>query len=154
MKRFRRVPSLVTRTALGALAPVGKTQSAVDAGSFASISGSTPSATHPHLDLAYRRATERTNIRNYLFDTFGPYPIAGGAILGALNPADQTPPEWGKGARAYGQRVGSNFSIATFTTTTCYALAGGNIARESIYGGDRTRCLGATSAPRLRERTR
>jgi hypothetical protein len=46
MKRFRRVPSLVAQTALGALAPVGKTQSAVDAGSFASISDSTSSATH------------------------------------------------------------------------------------------------------------
>jgi hypothetical protein len=124
MKRFRPAPFLVALTALGALAPVGKAQPTVDVGSFARTSGSpSPSATHPQLDLTYRRPTERAKIRNHLFDTFGSYPIAGGAILGAVNQADKTPPEWGKGARAYGRRVGSDFSTAMVTTTTCYALA-------------------------------
>lgn len=124
MKRFRAVPFLVALTALGALAPVGKAQSAVDVGSSSSTSGSpSPGTTHPQLDLTYRRPTEKTKIRNYLFDTFGPYPIAGVAVLGAINQADKTPPEWGQGAGAYGERVGSDFGIAMVTTTTRYALA-------------------------------
>jgi hypothetical protein len=62
-------------------------------------------------------------LRNYLFDTLGPYPIVGAAILGGINQADKTPPEWGQGAGAYGERVGSDFGIAMVTTTTRYALA-------------------------------
>jgi hypothetical protein len=128
MKRFRRVPFLGALTALAALVPPGKAQSAVDVGSFASISDLlSPRATHPQLDLAYRRPTERAKFRNYHFDIFGPHPIAGGAILGAIHQADKTPRVWGKGAKAYGQRVVSDFSFAVVTT-------GGNITREFIYG--------------------
>jgi hypothetical protein len=126
MKRFRAVPLLMAMTTLGALAPVGKAQSAVDVGSSSSSAASpSPSTTKPQLDLtlAYRPPTERTKLHNYLFDTFGPYPMAGVVILGALNQADKTPPEWGQGAGAYGERVGSDFGIAMVTTTTRYALA-------------------------------
>jgi hypothetical protein len=124
MMRFRVVPLLVTITALGALAPMGKTQSGADLGSSSSDTVSrSPSATQPRLTLTYRRPTERTKLRNYFFDTFGPYPIVGAAVLGGINQADKTPPEWGQGAGAYGERVGSDFGIAMVTTTTRYALA-------------------------------
>lgn len=126
MMRFRVVPLLIAMTTLGALAPAGKAQSAVDVGSSSSSAASpSPGTTKPQLDLTltYRRPTERTKLRNYLFDTFGPYPVAGVVILGALNQADRTPPEWGQGAGAYGERVGSDFGIAMVTTTTRYALA-------------------------------
>src|SRR5271156_495865 len=115
MMRFRVVPLLVAMTTLGALAPAGKAQSVVDVGSSSSSAASpSPGTTKPQLDLSltYRRPTERTKLRNYLFDTFGPYPVAGVVILGALNQADRTPPEWGQGAGAYGERVGSDFGIA------------------------------------------
>ena len=79
--------------------------------------------THAELKLTYVRPTEKIKIRNYLFDAFGPYPIAGAAILGAINQAHNTPPEWGQGFKAYGERVGSDFGIALATTTTRYALA-------------------------------
>jgi hypothetical protein len=60
---------------------------------------------------------------HYLFDTFGPYPIAGAGVLGAINQADKTPPEWGQRFTAYSERTGSDFGIAIVTTTTLYALA-------------------------------
>jgi hypothetical protein len=124
MKMFRVVPLLMAITGLGALAPVGKTQSVADVGSSSSDTASrSPSTTQPQLNLTYRRPTEKTKLRNYFFDTFGPYPIAGAAILGGINQADKTPPEWGQGAGAYGERVGSDFGIAMVTTTTRYALA-------------------------------
>jgi hypothetical protein len=125
MKRFLRVvPSLIVLAGLGALAPLGKTQSAA-AGSSSVLTAvsPSPSTTGRKLDLTYSRPTERTKLRNYFFDTFGPYPIAGAAILGAINQADKTPPEWGQGASPFGERVGSDFGIAMVTTSTRYGLA-------------------------------
>ncbi len=123
MMRLRLVPFLIALATLGGLAPVAKAQSAVDFGSSSNNAAAPSITTGPQLDLTYRRPTEQTKIRNYLFDTFGPYPIAGVAILGAINQADKTPPDWGQGTEAYGERVGSDFGIAMVTTTTRYALA-------------------------------
>jgi hypothetical protein len=128
MKRFRVIPLLVAMASLGAIAPLGKTQSAVGAGTSSSNAESSSSRTssrggQPHLYLAYRRPTERMKLKNYFFDTFGPYPIVGAAILGAVNQGNHTPPEWGQGFKPYGERVGSDFGIAMVTTTTRYALA-------------------------------
>ena len=123
MKRFRVVPLLIAITALGTVVPVGEAQSAAGGSSSGNIISSSFSTTNRELNLAYRRPTERTKLRNYFFDTFGPYPIVGAAISGGINQADKTPPEWGQGAGAYGERVGSNFGIAMVTTTTRYALA-------------------------------
>src|ERR1035441_7449012 len=85
-------------------------------------------------DLTYSRPTEKTRLRNYFFDAFGPYPImfsdAFGpypimfsALAGGINQADKTPPEWKQGAAGYGKRFGSDFGIAAVTTTTRYALS-------------------------------
>jgi hypothetical protein len=124
-KRMRVVPFLIAITWLGALVPAVRAQSAVGAGSSSSNAGSpfSSSTSHASLDLNYNRPTEKTKIRNYLFDAFGPYPIAGAAILGAVNQAHNAPPEWGQGFNAYGERVGSHFGISLATTTTRYALA-------------------------------
>jgi hypothetical protein len=124
MKRVRIVPFLMAISFLGALAPVGIGQSAAGEGSSSrNVAAPFSSTTHTHVDLAYVRPTEKIKIRNYLFDAFGPYPIAGSVILGAINQAEKTPPEWGQGFKAYGERVGSDFGIALATTTTRYALA-------------------------------
>jgi hypothetical protein len=124
MKRFRHVLLFIAVASLGTLVPFANAQSGA-VGRFSSSNTVLPSsgATHLQLDLTYTRPTERIKLRNYFFDAFGPYPIAGTAILGGINQADKTPPEWGQGAEAYGERVGSDFGIAMVTTTTRYALA-------------------------------
>jgi hypothetical protein len=133
MKTFRVVPLLIAITALGVLAPVASAQSAIEAESSSSDAASpSASTTSPRLDLTYRRPTERTKLRNYFFDTFGPYPIVGAAIVGGINQADKTPPEWRQGAAAYGERVGSDFGIAMVTTTTRYALAAA-FREDTVY---------------------
>jgi hypothetical protein len=103
---------------------MAKAQSVADTG-FASgnVVSRAPAAPPARLELAYKPPTERAKLRGYLFDTFGPYPIAGAAVMGGLDQASKTPPEWGQGAGAYGERVGSNFGIEMITTTTRYALA-------------------------------
>lgn len=76
-----------------------------------------------HSDLTYIRPTTKTKLHNYLFDAFGPYPIAGAALAGGINQADKTPPEWKQGVEGYSKRFGSDFGIAAVTTTTRYTLA-------------------------------
>jgi len=71
----------------------------------------------------YVRPTEKQKLHNYAFDMIGPYPILGAALAAGINQADNTPPEWGQGAEAYGKRFASNFGIAAVTTTTRYGLA-------------------------------
>jgi hypothetical protein len=124
MKKVRIVSFLMAISFLGALAPAGSGQSAAGEGSSSGNVASPFSSTTPaDLNLNYVRPTEKIKIRNYMFDSFGPYPIAGALILGAVNQANNTPPEWGQGFKAYGERVGSDFGIALATTTTRYALA-------------------------------
>jgi len=74
-------------------------------------------------DLIYTRPTERTKIRNYAFDSFGPYPIAGAALAAGIGQARGTPREWEQGAEGFGMRFGSAFGIAAVSTTTRYGLA-------------------------------
>jgi hypothetical protein len=128
MKMLRLVSLALAVTGLGVLAPVEKAQSFVDSRTSSSSIADAPPAPapaikYPQPDLVYKRTTEKTKLRTYLFDAFGPYPIAGAAIIAGVNQSENTPPEWGQGARAYGQRFGSNLAIAAVTTTTRYGLA-------------------------------
>jgi hypothetical protein len=96
-------------------------------------------------DLTYTRPTERTKLRNYVFDAFGPYPIAGAAFAAGIGQAYDTPPEWKQGAAGYGKRFGSNFGVAAISTTTRYGLAQA-FKEDTLYY--RCECRGAF--PRLR----
>jgi hypothetical protein len=78
---------------------------------------------HGRTRLDYERPSEQTKLRNYFFDGFGPYPIAGAILVAGINQADNTPPEWGGGMEAFGKRVGSNYGINAISTTTRYGLS-------------------------------
>ena len=83
MKRFRVVPLLIAITGLGALAPVAKGESAADTGySSSNVVSPSPSTTYPPLNLTHGRPTEKTKLRNYFFDGFGPYAIADAFVGG------------------------------------------------------------------------
>lgn len=71
---------------------------------------------------AYLRPTEKTRIVNYLFDSFGPYPMVGAGLSAGIDQIENAPPEWG-GATGFGKRLGSEFGTAAIGTTTRYALA-------------------------------
>jgi hypothetical protein len=92
------------------------------------------------MTLTYHRPTEKEKLKNYAFDSFGPYAIAGSVIAAGYQQADKTskapnagiPPDWGQGWDAYGARVGSNFGINLVTQTARYSLA--QVLREdTIY---------------------
>jgi hypothetical protein len=136
---------LLAMAGLTFLPPLAMAQSLADSDSSdASILPSSPGATHPLLGLAYTRPTEKTKLHNYFFDTFGPNPIFGAALVASINQAEHTPPEWGQGAEAYGKRFRSNFAIAAVSTTTRYTLAKA-FREDTLYY--RCECKGAF--PRL-----
>jgi hypothetical protein len=118
---MRRIMLLLLMIAdLTALPVLATAQAVTDSGdSLGAVASTTPA----QLDVKYVRPTEKTRLRNYFFDAFGPYPIAGAAIAAGINQADNTPPEWKQGAEGYSKRFGSNFVIAGVSTTTRYALA-------------------------------
>jgi hypothetical protein len=96
------------------------------------------------MDLTYVRPTQRTKVNNFLFDAFGPYPIAGAAIVAGINQASNAPPEWNQGVEGYSKRFGSDFAIAAVSTTTRYALSEA-FKEDALYY--RCECRGAL--PRL-----
>jgi hypothetical protein len=108
---------------IGAQAPAGAGTSQQDSNAAPSQHLAASTDPHGYKGIAYTRPSEGTKFKNYLFDGFGPYPIAGAAIVAGINQADNTPPEWGGGAEAFGKRVGSNYGINIITTTTRYGLS-------------------------------
>ena len=120
MKMRRFMLLLFVIADLAALPVLAKAQSPATPPDSPGTVASTPPAQR---DLTYVRPSEKTKFHNYIFDMIGPYPILGAALSAGINQADNTPPEWGQGAEAYGKRFGSNFGIAAVSTTTRYTLA-------------------------------
>jgi len=81
------------------------------------------SAASSPIDPTYVRPTQRIMVRNYAFDAFGPYPVAGAAIIAGIHQASNAPPEWKQGAEGYSKRFGSDYGIALVATTTRYGLS-------------------------------
>jgi len=74
-------------------------------------------------ELNYERPTQKTKLRNYLFDAYGPYPIVGSGVAAGINQISNSPPEWREGAEGFGKRLGSDFAIAAIGTSTRYGLS-------------------------------
>jgi len=129
---------------LAALPLLATAQSLVDSAD-SSGNPAVSASTAPQPDLTYIRPTQKTKIRNYAFDAFGPYPIVGAAFAAGINQEQNTPPEWKQGAEGYSKRFASDFGIAAVTMTTRYALAEA-FRQDSLYY--RCECKGVF--PRLR----
>ena len=129
-------------TAMAAMPLLVRSQSLLSSGDPSTTSGITAPE---KLDLTYVRPTERTKVSNYVFDAFGPYPIAGAGIAAGINQWSNAPPEWGQGATGFGKRFGSDFGIAAIGTTTRYGLAEA-FKEDTLY----YRCECSGPLPRLR----
>ena len=143
MKIGRVMLQLLATAALATLPVLARSQ----AQSFsADPSGTAPGVTTGQLDLTtYERPTERTMASNYLFDAFGPYPVAGAAFAAGINQISNSPPEWNQGVKGYSRRLGSDFGIAAVGTTTRYGLAEA-LREDTLY----YRCDCRGILPRLR----
>ena len=119
--KFRRVMfMLLVAAVMACLSAMSRSQLLPYAGDSSDTHASTTSS---QINLTYMRPTQRTMVINYVFDTFGPYPIAGAAIGAGLNQATNTPPEWNQGIKGYFKRFGSDYGIAMVATTTRYGLS-------------------------------
>jgi hypothetical protein len=94
----------------------------------ATAAPSSPRPSYPSPILTYTPPTEKEKLRLFEFDAFGPYAFAEAALAGGYQQATNAPPEWGGGAKPFGERVASNFGIELVTTTTRYGMA--EILRE------------------------
>ena len=102
-------------------------------------------STNPkQLGLEYTPPTQKTKLRNYAFDAFGPYPLVGAGIAAGIDQVDKAPLEWKQGAAGYGRRFASAFGIAAVSTTTRYALSEA-LKQDALYY--RCECKGVM--PRL-----
>jgi len=104
------------------------------------VTGTTTKQVEP----TYVRPTQRTKVRNYVFDAYGPYPIAGAAVAAGINQFGNAPPEWNQGVEGYSKRFGSDFAIAAVGTTARYGLARA-LKEDTLYY--RCECRGVL--PRL-----
>jgi hypothetical protein len=130
---------LFTFFVCGAVPPLAKAQSSSGTGTSSSASQSASSHAQP--GQTYQKPTNSQKIRNYIFDSFGPYAILGAAAAAGINQASGdkihgtgsgNPPEWGGGAEAYAQRFGSKYGINITATTARYLMA--EVFREdTIY---------------------
>ena len=142
MKMCRALCSIAALTLLAISQPLAKAQALSDSSTPSQSQSATatpersalPSPSKPmrmDLELEYHRPSEREKVRNYAFDSFGPYAFLG-SVLGAGIAQGETashasnagiPPDWGQGWDSYGARFGSNFGINLITQTTRYSLA-------------------------------
>jgi hypothetical protein len=74
-------------------------------------------------EAAYTRPTEREKAGSYVWNAYGPLPLATAGVASAYGQWTNSPPQWGQGAASYGKRFGSEFGMAATTTTTRYALS-------------------------------
>ncbi len=95
-----------------------------------------------NLDATYMQPTPKATLKNYAFDTFGPYASAFTVLSAGLDQATNTPPEWEKGIGGYTERLRSDFGIAIVGTTARYGAAAAFRVDTSYY---RCECKGIFS---------
>jgi hypothetical protein len=132
-------PILVLLAAIGiaALPARGGAQTLAASGAPADTTPSQPY-------WVYVQPTQSTELQNYLFDTFGPYPLVVAAVTGGIDQIDNSPPEWRGGAEGYGKRLGSDFGIDAVSTSTRFVLSEA-LKQDPLY----YRCACKGVLPRL-----
>lgn len=137
------IPLLIA--ALLTLFPVLASPQALPYAADSTATTTIPNAPSLQPEIDYVRPTEKTEINNYLFDAYGPYPIAGAAGAAGINQFTNSPPEWNQGMAGFGKRFGSDFAIAIVGTTARYGLAQA-FREDTLY----YRCDCTGLLPRLR----
>ena len=127
---------------LASHAAYANAQSLISGNADVSSSITAPSA---QMDREYTRPSQSTRFANYLFEAYGPYPIAGAAFQGALAQWTNSPPEWGQGPDGFGRRAASKFGIEAVSATTRYGIAE-MFKEDSLY----YRCECSGLMPRAR----
>jgi hypothetical protein len=68
-------------------------------------------------------ADKHVLFKKYIKDTLGPEGILGAGLDAGISQWRNAPPEWGQGAKGYGQRWASAYGQSAISDTTKYAVA-------------------------------
>jgi hypothetical protein len=142
IQKPRKMLLFLAAAILTGLTPAASSQSVVEAGNDSSA---VTNASLVEPELTYVRPTQKIMVNNYLFDAFGPYPIAVSALAAGIGQFSNAPPEWNQGVKGYSKRLGSDFGIALVSTTTRYGLSEA-FKQDAMY----YRCECSGVLPRLR----
>ena len=71
----------------------------------------------------HTKLTEKNRFQIYLLSVGGPVPLLGEAAGAGISQWKSTPPEWGQGWRAYGERYGSNLAYNGIRQTITYGAS-------------------------------
>ena len=72
----------------------------------------------------------RQQLRNFVYNTFGPPGLISTAIGAGIDQGKPAPPEWDSGAQGYGERYGWRFGMNLTTKATEYTL--GVLTHEDV----------------------
>jgi hypothetical protein len=72
---------------------------------------------------SYVEPTQQQKLHNYLFEAFGPYPLAWTMFVAGYHQARHNPPDWREGWPGYGERYASDFGNSIVNITTRFTLA-------------------------------
>jgi hypothetical protein len=80
--------------------------------------------THPNgATTQYVQLTQTEKLHNYLFEAFGPYPLAWTTIVAGYHQAKRNPPDWREGIPGFGERYASDFGNSAVNITTRFTVA-------------------------------
>ena len=71
----------------------------------------------------YHEPLQQQKRSNYLFEAYGPYPLAWTTLVAGLHQATRTPPEWREGWPGYGERYASDFGTSAVNINVRFGLA-------------------------------
>jgi hypothetical protein len=105
-----------------------------------------PSAVGPPQPApSYVEPTQQQKLHNYLYEAFGPYPLAWTMFVAGYHQAKHDPPDWREGLPGFGERYASDFGNSAVNITTRFALAE-KLHEDTMY----YRCACSGVWPRLR----
>ncbi len=93
----------------------------------------------------YTPRGESTELHNYLYEGFGPYPLIMSAVVAGYHQARHNPPDWREGWVGFSERYASDFGTSAINVSARYALA--EAMDEDVYY---YRCACTGVWPRLR----
>lgn len=98
-----------------------------------------PSTTAPSggSTTGYVRPDARQRFRRYINSTVGPFALIGVAAGAGIEQADDSPKEWGQGAKGYGKRFASGLGGNAIQKTTVYGLSEALKLDSSFYKSTR-----------------
>jgi hypothetical protein len=131
MRTFRAGTWLFAMAVSATLSVGAYAQGSSGAGTSGSWQEAAPAAKHVMPGTpAYQKPTAKQTLRQYAFDSIGPYAWIRTVAAAGIQQATNSAPEWGQGWDAYGVRVASNLGINLVATATRYGL--GQLFREDV----------------------